>query len=200
MRFLDRAFGFALAVFLLGGLIGAVAVISLPFLQQIGSELLQMRMISPIMAASRFGSIAVFLLIFANNSIPVLLSFIYPFIIRTVKWTPPMSRQRDFLFMSLYTVITAFLIGFSALGATLAIAWTMGGLRSVYYLLSSALVHGPLEFALVLISVAEPLRLALTSVRSDAGALSDLRSDLKLLRVCLLGLLLSAAIEVFAKL
>jgi hypothetical protein len=196
MRFLDRAFGYALLVFSVGGMLGAVAVIAMPFLRQLGSEILQTRMISPIRAASAFGNVAVFLLIFANNSVPVVLSFVYPFIIRTVKWTPPMSRRREFLFMSLYTVITAFLIGFSALGAPLAIAWALGGLTFVYDLLSSALIHGPLEFALILISVAEPLRLVLESTPSDAHSL---RNHLKLLWVCLPGLLLSAAIEVFAK-
>lgn len=190
---------YALAIFFLGGLVGASAVIFLPFLRELGNQLLQVRMMSPLRAASRFGNIAVFLLIFANNSIPVVLSFIYPFIIRKVKWTPPMSRHREFLYMSAYTVITAFLIGLTALGAPLAIAWTIGGLGAVGNLLSTALIHGPLEFALVLVSVAEPLRIALTSVSSGTDALSNLRSDLKLLRICLPGLLLSAAIEVFGR-
>jgi hypothetical protein len=158
--------------------------------------LLQARMLSPIRAAIKLGDFAVFLLIFLNNSIPAVLSFIYPLAISRIAWTPPLTKRRNFLFLSGYTLVAAFLIGFFSLGAPLATAWVLGGTDMFLSLISGAQVHGPLEFAFVLVCVAEPLRIARVTKEVAAKRLFD---DWGLLAVSIVGLLVSSAIEVFLR-
>jgi hypothetical protein len=66
-------------------------------------------------------------------------------------------------------------------------------------LLVTSWVHAPLEFLFVLACVSEPLRLAARRVRGDE-IVRFLRVDANLFFISLVGLLASAAIEVFARL
>jgi len=194
MRIIGRAFGITLGCFLLGTAAGVLAVFVLPGFRDLVLGLIQARVLAPIRAVSAFGRLAVILLVFANNSIPVMLSFLYPFLITKVRWTPPLTfRQRRYL-LTAFTAITSFMIGFFSLGAALAVEWLSAGANGVLFLLSSASVHGPLEFALVLVCVAEPLRLA--GFADDSTSMRMLRDDLKLLLFSILGLFVSASIEV----
>lgn len=190
LRFLDRAFGIALLSFGIGALIGAPAAL-LPGLREFVIVILRVRVTSPLQVVSELGRIAVVLLIFLNNSITVVLSFLYPFVMMKIRWTPPMSKERMQFFMGGFTVLASFLIGFFNLGAILATVWVLRGESGFLSLLSSAWIHGPLEFTFVLLCVAEPLRSAWTNRTQFPG------DDLKVLWVSLLGLLASAAVEVF---
>jgi len=60
------------------------------------------------------------------------------------------------------------------------------------------LVHGPLELTFVLLCVAEPLRIVLTTDDLEAKLVKRLKGDVRLLQGCVLGLFISASIEVFA--
>ncbi len=196
MRFIDRPLALTVAVFLIGAFIGAILVVLSSNIREFAIMLLQARMLSPVQAVSHLGNIAVFLLIFVNNCVPAVLSFIYPLIIARVKWTPPLTERRNFLLLSGYTFAAAFLIGFFSLGTPLATGWVLGGTSMLFSLISTAMVHGPLEFAFVLVCVAEPLRIARATREGVAERLFD---DRELLAVSVLGLLASAAIEVFLK-
>jgi len=97
-----------------------------------------------------------------------------------------------------YTALCAFLIGTFNLGAVLAVGWKIGGFSLLLHLLSTSIVHGPLEFLFVLLSVAEPLRISRFSEADDMErARKRLHDDTKLLLICLLGLFVSAVVEVF---
>jgi hypothetical protein len=194
MKFIDRPFGLAVAVFLIGALAGAGLTALSSNVRELALGLLQARMISPIQTASHLGDVALFLLVFANNAVPAVLSFAYALAIIRVKWTPPLSRQRRLIFLCGYTVLAAFLVGFFSLGAPLGTVWALAGTNALGYLISGAMVHGPLEFAFVLLCVAEPLRITSVTGEMAAERLSD---DLPLLGVAAVGLLASAAIEVF---
>jgi hypothetical protein len=194
MRFIDRALALTVAVFLIGAFTGAILVVLSLNIREFAIMLLQARMLSPVRTVSHLGDIAVFLLISVNNCVPAVLSFIYPLVIVRVKWTPPLTERRNFLFLSVYTFVAAFLIGFFSLGAPLATGWVLGGPSVLFSLISTARIHGPLEFAFVLVCVAEPLRIARVKREAAANTLPD---DLGLLAVSVLGLLASAAIEVF---
>jgi len=196
MRFIDRALALTVAVFLIGAFIGAILVVLSSSVREFAIMLLQARMLSPVQSVSHLGKIAVFLLIFVNNCVPVVLSFAYPLIIARIKWTPPLSERRNFLFLSGYTLVVAFLIGFFSLGAPLATAWALGGTQMLLSLISEAWVHGPLEFAFVLVCVAEPHRVARVA-REVAN--SRLFHDRGLLAVSIVGLLVSGAVEVFLR-
>jgi hypothetical protein len=198
MRYLDRAFAVATGIFILGSLTGFLVVVLTQQVRDLMIFILQMRMLTPIQTVSGFGKSATSVLIFLNNSIPPLLSYLYPLLIMKVRWTPPLSRGRQDLFMWSFTALCSFLIGAFNLGAVLALGWKIGGPGLVLHLLSTASVHGPLEFLFILLCVAEPLRIALDSKadRADRG-LAVLRNDVKLLMLCLLGLLVSALIEAF---
>ena len=90
-------------------------------------------------------------------------------------------------------------MGFFNLGATLTLVAELRGPSMVNGLLASSWVHAPLEFLFVLACVSEPLRLALR--RIDAKEIAKfLHADANLFFICLVGLLASAAIEVFARL
>lgn len=194
MRYVDRAFAAAVAVSLLGGLIGAFLVLVLPFVRGPFIGLLQARLVAPIKAISQFGDGALLLLVFVNNSVPAVLSFAYPFIIATIHWTPPLTPERRRLLMASFTWLCAFLIGFFGLGVVLSVAWVIGGAQLLFTLLRGALIHGPTELVAILLCVSEPMRLV-----EDRINFMRLRQDLRLLAVCLVVLFLSAAIEVFTR-
>jgi hypothetical protein len=196
MRFIDRPLALTVAVFLIGAFIGAILVVLSSNIREFAMMLLQARMLSPVQTVSHLGNIAVFLLIFVNNCVPAVLSFIYPLVLARINWTPPLTERRNFLLLSCYTFVAAFLIGFFSLGAPLATGWVLGGTSMLFSLISTASVHGPLEFAFVLVCVAEPLRIARATKGMSARALLD---DWPLLAVSILGLLGSSAIEVFLK-
>ena len=52
---------------------------ALPVFREMAVALVQFRMLEPVRAVSAFGDLALSLLIFLNNSIPIALSFPYPF-------------------------------------------------------------------------------------------------------------------------
>ena len=195
MRYLDRPFAAAVALFLLGAILGAFLVLNSPFLRGAIITLLQARLVTPVKTVSHFGNMALLLLVFLNNSIPALLSFAYPFIIVKVSWTPPLTLQKRKLLLSCFTWLCAFLVGFFGFGVALSVGWMLGGSELLLNLLRGAWVHGPIELAAILLCVAEPLRLAEQHDQVDLKA--SLRRDFRLLSICLLMLVLSAAIEVF---
>jgi hypothetical protein len=197
MKFIDRAFALTLAVFLAGASIGAISIILSAEVREFAISLLQGRMLSPIQTLSRLGDVAVFVGVFLNNVVPVVLSFVYPFALVRISWTPPLSKRRSFLFLSFYTIAVAFLIGFFSLGAPLATAWVLGGANLFMAMVSGVRIHGPLEFGFVLVCVAEPLRLTLGT--GENGLYRNLLHDRFLLVISVLGLLLAAAIEVFLR-
>jgi len=178
---------------------GSSSVLMSSAFQEFVLATFEARMLAPIRVVVPFGSHVVLLVIFLNNSLPAVLSFMYPLAIVKIRWTPPLTRRRTHFFLSTFTLLTAFLIGFFSLGAALAAGWVHGGRAEVFSLLSGALVHGPLEFSLVLLCVAEPLRIAPRVDDQLAQLVRQLRADSRLLPVSLLGLLLSAGIEVFAR-
>jgi len=196
MKFIDRPFALTVAVFLIGAFIGAILIVLSSNIREFAIMLLQDRMLSPVQIVSHLGNVAVFLLIFVNNCVPAVLSFIYPLIIARIKWTPPLTERRNLLFLSSYTFAAAFLIGFFSLGAPLATGWVLGGTPMLLSLTYTASVHGPLEFAFVLVCVAEPLRI--TRVWKGMTA-RVLLKDWPLLVVSVVGLLGSSAIEVFLR-
>ena len=197
MKFIDAAFGATLVAFSLGSLAGAfVTAFSLTF-REFMLLLINSRVIAPVRAASQSGSLALMLLIFLNNCVPVALSFVYPLIIGKVHWTPPMPTVVRNRLLIAFSLLTGGLLGFFNFGATLMLVAEMKGPTLVNALLRTSCVHAPLEFLFVLACVAEPLRL--TWRGGEGGAIVKcLRSDAKLLLLCLIGLLASAVIEVFA--
>jgi hypothetical protein len=194
MKFVDRPFALAVAVFVIGAFAGAGSTALSSDLRELALELLQARMISPIQTVSHLGDIAVLLFIFLNNLAPVILSFLYPMVLLRISWTPPLTKERRLLFLGGYTFIVAFLVGFFSLGAPLGTGWALGGAKMLLSLTLGILVHGPLEFAFVLICVAEPLRITYAAREVATRRLVD---DRILLPVSIIGLLLSAVIEVF---
>jgi hypothetical protein len=195
MRYVDRPFAIAIGLFLLGSILGAFLVLLPPFRAPF-ITLLQIRLVTPVSMVRRFGHGALLLLVFLNNSIPAGLSFAYPFIIARVKWTPALTQEKSRRLLAGFTWLCAFLVGFFGLGVALSIGWVLGGESLLLTLLKSTWVHGPIEFAAVLLCVSEPLRLA--EGRDEIDLVVRLRHDLQLLLICLLGLAVSAAIEVFA--
>lgn len=192
MRFVDRSYGVTVAFFLSGAVTGALAVLLLPAFYETMSRIVDVRVLAPVQAASALGRPALLALVFVNNSIPAVLSFIYPLIVVKVPWTPPLTQERRKLFIGAFTPMVGFLIGFFGLGGLLALGWLRGGTALAVRLLSGSWLHGPLEFALILLCVSEPLRLA-----AEMDLLRRIRNDLRLLLACLLGLFISAAIEVY---
>ena len=195
MKYVDQSFAVAVAVFSLGALTGGFLVLILSPMQGIIISLLQTRVITPVRTVSRFGSGALLLLVFLNNSIPPLLSFAYPFVIARLNWTPPLTKRRRCVLLTSFTVLSAFLIGFFGLGATLSMGWILGGQELLFNLLKGAWVHGPIELTAILLCASEPLRIA--EQESPTDLKSSLLHDGKLLAICLFILMLSAGIEVF---
>ena len=107
MKYFDRPFLTAVALFFLGSILGAFLVLTLPSLRGVIIALLQARLVTPVKTVSRFGNVALLLLVFLNNSIPALLSFAYPFIIVKVSWTPPLTLQKRRLLLSCFTWLCA---------------------------------------------------------------------------------------------
>jgi hypothetical protein len=197
MKFIDIAFGATLVAFGLGALAGAfVTAFSLTF-RDFMLLLINLRIVAPVRAATDLGRLALMLLIFLNNCIPVALSFAYPLIIGKVSWTPPLRASLRNSLLTGFSLLTGSLLGFFNLGATLMLVEKIRGPTLLNALLRTSWVHAPLEFLLVLACVAEPLRLTLRPVNGDE-IVRFLRADTKLLFICLIGLLASAAIEVFA--
>jgi hypothetical protein len=190
----------AIVLFLLGSLAGAVSVLLLPFIRELVVGLLRTRMILPVEAVSRRGGIALFLLVFSNNSIPVVLSFVYSFLIVKLNWTPPLTVQKRVRLLEFFTFLCAFLLGFFGFGSALSLGWLLGGEELVFNLLREASVHGPLEIAAVLLCVSEPMRLSLGEKRRSADPATSLRGDFGLLVICLMVLAIAAILEVFARL
>jgi hypothetical protein len=194
MKFIDRPFGLTMIVFIIGASAGAGSTALFQDVRELALALFQARMISPLETVSHLGNIPLFFLIFANNSVPAVLSFAYPFVILRIKWTPPLTAERFLLFLGGYTFAASFLVGFFSLGAPLGTAWVLGGSKMIHSLVYGAALHGPLEFAFVLVCVAEPFRIALLKGEMAAERLSD---DFKLLAVAIVGLAASGATEVF---
>jgi len=197
MKYVDRAFGGTLAAFLLGSLAGALLTDFFAPLRSFMAFLLNTRAIAPVRAVSVLGDVAVMFLVFANNCVPVVLAFMYPLIIAKVRWTPPLRvRTRNWLFLA-FSLLTGGLVGFFNLGATLMLASELGGLTLLIRLLETSWLHSPLEFFFVLVCVAEPSRIVGRRSESD-GIVGSMRADMILLLISLIGLLVSASIEVFA--
>jgi len=197
MKLIDIAFGATLVAFALGSLAGVLVTLLSPTFQAFLLVLITSRIINPVRATSVFGRVAVMILIFLNNCVPVILSFVYPLIIGKVNWTPPMSKTTEKRLLSAFSFLTAGFLGFFNLGATLTLLATLKGLSAVIALLTASWLHAPLEFFFVLTCVAEPLRLAFQRVNT-AEIVRVLRTDIGIVVICLIGLLASAAIEVFA--
>src|SRR3972149_4792036 len=100
MKVLDRAFAAAIGAFFFGAFMGAILVLFLPIFHDVTVEIFQARMLGPLRAVSAFGKVAVLLLIFVNNSIPALLSFLYPLVIAKVQWAPPLTAWRRRVYVS----------------------------------------------------------------------------------------------------
>jgi hypothetical protein len=196
MKLIDRSFAVTVLVFLVGASAGAALTVLSSDVRELTMALFHARMMSPIQTVSHLGDIAVFCLILLNNSVPAVLSFVYPLVILRIKWTPPLAKQRCFLFLGGYTLIVAFLVGFFSLGAPLGTGWVLGGTKILLSLISGAMVHGPLEFAFVLVCVAEPLRIARLTRELAVKRLSN---DWKLLAIAIVGLIVSGAIEAFLR-
>ena len=198
MKFIDRAFATTVAVFALGSVAGALAVSSLPPLRVMIGTLLVVRLLKPVQEASLFGSSVLVMLIFANNSTTVLLSFVYPLILGKVRWTPTPSQKTMKLLLGGFSALAGFLIGFLNLGAILAWAWENGGWLMLQHLLAVSWLHGPVEFLFILLAVAEPLRLRGIANRG-IGLVDAVKEDWKLICICLIGLLASAIVQVLAR-
>jgi hypothetical protein len=198
MKLVDIAFGATLVVFVLGSFAGVLITVASLNFRTFLLLLITSRIIGPVRATSALGQVALMLLVFSNNCIPVVLSFAYPLIIGKAHWTPPMSEATRSRLLTAFSLLTAGLLGFFNLGATLALLASMKGLNAVTGLLATSWLHAPLEFFFVLACVAEPLRLAMRRAHRDE-IVQFLRADLELILICLVGLLASAAIEVFAR-
>jgi len=197
MKFIDIAFGATLVAFGVGSLAGAaVTAYSFAF-RGFLLLLINSRVVAPIRAATALGGMAVTLLIFLNNCVPVALSFVYPWVIGRVRWEPPLRKATANRLLMAFSLLTGSLVGFFNLGATLMLVEELRGPALVSRLLGTSLIHAPMEFLFVLVCVAEPLRLGLQMVDRDRFV-EVLRGDLNLLFICLIGLLVSAVIEVFA--
>jgi hypothetical protein len=179
--------------FAIGLVSGALVTMAIPVFREMAVALMQFRMLEPVRAASAFGTLALLLLIFLNNSIPIILSFAYPAIIAKLEWSPPLSVQRRRILFTGFTVLTAFLSGFFSVGTPLTVFWLIRGSDELLTLLTSAWLHGPIEIATVLVCVAEPARLAKAITQEQV--LSDLRVDLRLMFASFFVLLGSAALE-----
>ena len=199
MKPIDAAFGATLAAFCLGSLAGAfVTALSTSF-RGFMLLLINWRIIAPVQSASELGKLALMTLIFLNNCVPVALSFIYPLMLGKIRWTPPMRKATMDRLLTAFSLLTGGLLGFFNLGATLMLVETIRGPAVLVALMRTSFVHAPLEFLFVLACVAEPLRVS-RRTQNVVDITKSLRSDTTLLAVCLIGLVASAAIEVFAAL
>ena len=156
--------------------------------------LLLVRVLEPVRGAMILGGLVVVILIFANNAIPVLLSFLYPILLARIHWTPPLTRNRRWLLLTGYSLLAAYLVGFFDLGASLgSILFERGG-SVVISLLRYSWLHGPIEFTLILLCIAEPARIA-ARTGNGSGITSFDREGGFLVLVSLIGLLAAAILE-----
>jgi len=185
-----------IALFLVGSLTGFAATVMIPSVSNSVTLLLEARMRGPTRIAGEWGgNLAIVTLVFSNNSVPVLLAFLYPFAIAKIPWNPPMSHTTRKRFLTAFSLLAAFLLGFFNLGSVLGVSMRLGGTALVSVLLSRAWLHGPIEFGLVILALSESLYLSVQKgVRNLVGAMSN---DARLFVVCFIGLAISALIEVF---
>jgi len=196
MRFIDITFAATLVAFGLGAVAGAfVTAVSLSF-RLFMLLLINFRVFAPVKAVSESGKIAIMLLIFLNNCVPIILSFAYALILCKVQWEPPMRPVVRKWLLTAFSLLTGGLLGFFNLGATLMLVAKMWSPTVVNALLQSSWAHAPLEFLLILACVAEPMRLSRRTESLDE-LLKYLHSDANVIPLFLFGLLVSAAIEVF---
>ena len=118
-----------------GALIGSFTIVLFPASRDTFITIIQVRMLSPIQAATAVGSIALFLLVFINNSIPAVLSFLYPLAVTRIAWTPPLTESRRRSLLAGYTYLSALLVGFFGVGVPLGLTWVLSGTRqqSLFY-------------------------------------------------------------------
>jgi hypothetical protein len=199
MKFIDIAFGATLVAFGLGSVAGALVTALSSTFREFLLLLIKSRVTTPVRAAYSLGAVTLMLLIFFNNCIPVALSFVYPLILGKVRWTPSIRKVTLIRFLTAFSLLTGGLLGFFNLGATLTLVAELRGPSMVNGLLATSWVHAPLEFLFVLACVSEPLRLAARRVGGEE-IVRFLRADVNLFFISLVGLLASAAIEVFARL
>lgn len=193
MRVLDRALGEAGLFFAVGVVSAALVVLALPGFREMAVGLIQFRMLEPVRAVSAFGNLALLVLIFLNNSIPVALSFAYPALIAKLDWSPPLSVARRRILLDAFTILTAFLLGFFSVGTPLAVFWVIRGSASLLILLTGAWLHSPIEITVVLLCVSESARLS--SSHSNEEVLLNLQGDLKLMFSSFLVLFGAAVLE-----
>jgi hypothetical protein len=176
-----------------GALTGFLLAILIPSFGHTMIGMLQVRVLEPVQAATRIGGFIVVILIFANNSVPVLLSFLYPILLARIHWTPPLTKRgRSWLLIG-YSLLAAFLVGFLDLGASLGSILLERGESVVISLMSRSWLHGPLEFVLVLLCIAQPARLAARNNYHSGASLN--RKDVGLFLGSLVGLLAAAILE-----
>ena len=194
VRFIDRPFAISLSAFGAGALTGFLLAVLVPAFRDAMVRMLQVRVLEPVEGALVIGGFAVVILIFANNAVPVLLSFLYPILLARIPWTPPLTRSRRELLLTGYSLLAAYLVGFFDLGASLgSILFERGG-SVVTSLLRHSWLHGPIEFTLILLCIAEPARIAARG-GSGSGITSFNRKDAVLLLGSLIGLLAAAILE-----
>lgn len=192
--YFDRPFAISLVIFGVGSVAGFLLAGLVPFFRGLMMEMFQVRVLGPVESALTLGGFAVVVLIFANNAVPVLLSFLYPILLARVHWTPPLTRSKSELLLTAYSLLTAFLLGFLDLGAASGSILFEQGASTMSYVLRHSWLHGPVEFLLVLLCVAEPARIAARKYSGSGIAPYD-HKDAILLFVSLLGLLASAILE-----
>jgi hypothetical protein len=197
MRFLDRPLAVAVVMFTAGSVSGASFVICTYWTRFFLLGLIEVRMLTPLnIALTSGGELAVFVLIFANNSAVALLSFLYPFLIATIHWVPDLDIGRRRTLLSSFTLLIAFVVGFFGIGGIMALEWMWNGVSGLLGLLAKSWLHGPIELGFILVSVSEPLRLA--NCCDSADIATTLRKDVQVLCIALIGLLLAAALEVYS--
>jgi len=194
VRFIDRSFAISLSTFGAGALTGFLLAVLVPAFRDAMVGLLQVRVLEPVQGAMILGGLAVVILIFANNAVPVLLSFLYPILLARIPWTPPLTRSRRGLLLTGYSLLAAYLVGFFDLGASLGSILFERGESVATSLLRHSWLHGPIEFTLILLSIAEPARIAARR-GIGSGITSFNRKDTVLLLGCLVGLLAAAILE-----
>ncbi len=192
-RLIDRPFAISLSTFGVGALTGFLLAVLVPPFRGVMMGMLRVRVLEPVEGALMIGGLVVVVLIFANNAVPVLLSFVYPILLAKIHWTPPLTRGRSELLLTGYSLLAAYLLGFFDLGGTLGSVLYARGASLVTSVLRHSWLHGPIEFTLILLCVAEPARIAARGTGS--GIASFDRKDAILLVGCLLGLLVSATLE-----
>ena len=193
VEFVDRPLAISVSTFGVGAVTGFVLAVLSPALRGAMATLLQVRVLQPLQGAMMMGGAAVVVLIFVNNAVPVLLSFLYPILLAKITWTPPLTKNKTQALFTGYSLLAAFLLGFLDLGATLGSILFERGASFTSSLLSHSWLHGPIEFTIILLAISEPARIALR--QTSSGLILFERKDRVLLFSCLLGLLASAILE-----